>query len=525
MPPFDLLNTPVQETVRLVSTHLSRLATANDGVPGRQHLTRFHARTIPSIDILGYASRILKYAPCGNECFLAMLIYLERMGDPSRRILTGGFRGRSICGEKIAESQRRQPAPSMDVVVIDSYNVHRLMVTGIMLAVKFLSDVFFTNLHMSRVGGLPVHELNQLEVEFLMLNDFNLSVGIEELQYCGDRLLEVVTSPETVDRVLSDRQNSSVPSDRRADTRPSPPRSDQHSQPSVFPTTPDRPKNVDNVHTDRSMSGPHHVPGKGIVPPPAENVYSVALPRGHPLAPNIPYDFAPREPEYSQQRVGSTFPEQHFSSPPPCLEPRYIAEPLSSSLPFDFRDSFSPPPLSACISMKRGTSWHSSSASVCSTGDTLGYRRSTGHYSHIQSSPRHFHPYARSSYKSRHDSSPRLRTCSPRWNAPSPTPSRNNMVTGSVTYQSPPYSPPNAPVPQKPRHLVLPDIRTYIPHDQRFPPAINTYSLSHTHPSQSDHLPLSSPARLDLPAPYERNAAREPLIRVLRSAFEEESEW
>ncbi|KAF7726757.1 hypothetical protein EC973_008445 [Apophysomyces ossiformis] len=72
---------------------------------------------------------------------------------------------------------------------IDSYNIHRLVISGIMVASKFFSDVFFTNSRYAKVGGLPVAELNALELEFLHLNDFNLNVSIEELQQYGDQLL------------------------------------------------------------------------------------------------------------------------------------------------------------------------------------------------------------------------------------------------------------------------------------------------------------------------------------------------
>jgi hypothetical protein len=39
------------------------------------------------------------------------------------------------------------------------------------------------------VGGLPVSELNALELEFLRLNNYNLFVTIEELQKYGDNIL------------------------------------------------------------------------------------------------------------------------------------------------------------------------------------------------------------------------------------------------------------------------------------------------------------------------------------------------
>lgn len=41
------------------------------------------------------------------------------------------------------------------------------------------------------MGGLPVSELNSLELEFLKLNSFNLTVSISELQKYGDQLLKV----------------------------------------------------------------------------------------------------------------------------------------------------------------------------------------------------------------------------------------------------------------------------------------------------------------------------------------------
>ncbi|CAO3607347.1 unnamed protein product [Cunninghamella echinulata] len=72
---------------------------------------------------------------------------------------------------------------------IDSFNIHRLIIAGVMIASKLFSDVFFTNTRYAKVGGLPVSELNVLELEFLALNNYNLFVTVEEFQYYGDQLL------------------------------------------------------------------------------------------------------------------------------------------------------------------------------------------------------------------------------------------------------------------------------------------------------------------------------------------------
>ncbi|KAG0217175.1 hypothetical protein BGX31_000337, partial [Mortierella sp. GBA43] len=62
------------------------------------------------------------------------------------------------------------------------------------------------------VGGLPVSELNQLEVEFLTLNNFALAISIEELQTYGDQLMKHWMCEEVANRGPDDeRPSPSVP--------------------------------------------------------------------------------------------------------------------------------------------------------------------------------------------------------------------------------------------------------------------------------------------------------------------------
>ena len=124
-------------------------------------ITRFHARTIPSIDLRGYLSRILKYAPCSPDCFLATLVYLERISVSSTTSSTTG----SLVGDDGDDGEQgwvTQDIPGQPrhltkhKMVLSSYNIHRLLIAGTLIAVKFLSDVFYTNLHMSRTYSSPL---------------------------------------------------------------------------------------------------------------------------------------------------------------------------------------------------------------------------------------------------------------------------------------------------------------------------------------------------------------------------------
>ena len=91
--------------------------------------------------------------------------------------------------------------------VVDSFNIHRLVIAGVTCASKFFSDIFYTNSRYAKVinpptrrsyvvannrqvGGLPLPELNHLELQFLLLNDFRLSVPVEELEAYGTMLVE-----------------------------------------------------------------------------------------------------------------------------------------------------------------------------------------------------------------------------------------------------------------------------------------------------------------------------------------------
>lgn len=141
------------------------LTTASRGALSTSTSTlTFHARNIPTISLEAYLLRILKYCPTTNEVFLSLLVYFDRMSK-----LSAEATGRSF--------------------VIDSYNIHRLVIAGVTVASKFFSDVFYTNSRYAKVGGLPQSELNQLELQFLLLNDFRLVIPKEEMQRYAEQLV------------------------------------------------------------------------------------------------------------------------------------------------------------------------------------------------------------------------------------------------------------------------------------------------------------------------------------------------
>jgi hypothetical protein len=48
-----------------------------------------------------------------------------------------------------------------------------MLLTAQVIASKYLDDFYFKNSYYANVGGIPLQMLNQLEIEFLTLINFN----------------------------------------------------------------------------------------------------------------------------------------------------------------------------------------------------------------------------------------------------------------------------------------------------------------------------------------------------------------
>lgn len=153
--------------VRVLSAVLERLVAVNNNLVkvGPSHVTKFHALKPPSISILHYLERINKYASCSTECFILALIYIDRMIQRNSFHLT-------------------------------DLNVHRVVVTSVLLAAKFFDDAYYNNAYYAKVGGVLVAEMNSLEVEFLFRINFSLHVSPDVFKkYHAELISHAVATP------------------------------------------------------------------------------------------------------------------------------------------------------------------------------------------------------------------------------------------------------------------------------------------------------------------------------------------
>lgn len=235
------------------ASHVKQAQAQNEGSASEHSMSplsssvlAFHGKNVPAITILSYLTRIHKYCPTTFEVFLSLLVYFDRMTERVNDIVmkaeeakksgrpldlvqadvtmrddddessdsdealdedladddsdsdveersgrTGGSTSAgkpSGGGSKVVEAVSAASQPTF--FVVDSFNIHRLIIAGVTCASKFFSDVFYTNSRYAKVGGLPLAELNHLEIQFLLLNDFRLAIQVEDLEAYATMLVE-----------------------------------------------------------------------------------------------------------------------------------------------------------------------------------------------------------------------------------------------------------------------------------------------------------------------------------------------
>ncbi|XP_021279686.1 cyclin-U4-1 [Herrania umbratica] len=160
--------------ITFLSSLLQKVAESND-VNGQfqpQKISVFHGLTRPTISIQNYLDRIYKYANCSPSCFIVAYVYLDRF------------------------AQRQTSLP------INSFNVHRLLITSVMVAAKFMDDIFRGNRQVSSPSirsilqyalsscsyGLLVYSMSRFEAEFSVIADSEMNpfpfMEIREFHRC-----------------------------------------------------------------------------------------------------------------------------------------------------------------------------------------------------------------------------------------------------------------------------------------------------------------------------------------------------
>lgn len=196
----DTLN---RNAIERNASHVKQAQAQNDGSakehnmsPFSSSVLAFHGKNVPAITILSYLSRIHKYCPTTFEVFLSLLVYFDRMTERVNEIVMKDQEEKKMAQRDVAmkdateakaddssdsdhlddrelvddesdsddevtngnsDRRNRNGASSVAVTsqptffVVDSFNIHRLIIAGVTCASKFFSDVFYTNSRYAKV--------------------------------------------------------------------------------------------------------------------------------------------------------------------------------------------------------------------------------------------------------------------------------------------------------------------------------------------------------------------------------------
>lgn len=104
-----ILSSALEKCIQKNEKRLKGSSSSSSSSSQKEVITVFHGSRAPALSIRQYIERIFKYSNCSPSCFVVAYIYLEKFLHQKDIHLT-------------------------------SLNVHRLLITSFMLAVKFVED-------------------------------------------------------------------------------------------------------------------------------------------------------------------------------------------------------------------------------------------------------------------------------------------------------------------------------------------------------------------------------------------------
>ena len=128
-----------------ISTILTEISGQNSNIEYNPD-DPFSTKSPSNVTLQYFFGRIKKYTQIEKSTLISILIYADRM------CTTSG-------------------------IILNPHNIHRIILGCLLLAIKYNEDVYFTNEHYAKVGGVSLEEINHLEYFSFLLLDFNLFIS------------------------------------------------------------------------------------------------------------------------------------------------------------------------------------------------------------------------------------------------------------------------------------------------------------------------------------------------------------
>lgn len=117
----------------------------------KQNKMIFSSNSIPNISINDYLIRIQTYSEIEKSTLIISLILIDHTCKKSG-------------------------------LVLNYYNIHRLLFGAILVSIKYNEDAYYDNKFYSEIAGVKLKELKLIEYAILELNDFNVYINVKEYE-------------------------------------------------------------------------------------------------------------------------------------------------------------------------------------------------------------------------------------------------------------------------------------------------------------------------------------------------------
>lgn len=134
----------IANSINLVLTELIDINHKNSKNLNSTEIDIFNSKVIPNISILDYLNRIIDYSDIEENTLILGLIYID----------------------KIAKK-----------ITITKYNIHTILISCIIIAIKYYEDEIYSNSFYAQIAGIKVEELLQLELKISILLDFKFFIS------------------------------------------------------------------------------------------------------------------------------------------------------------------------------------------------------------------------------------------------------------------------------------------------------------------------------------------------------------
>ena len=125
----------------------------------QQSNSPFSSDVIPAITLNEYLLRICTFTQIENEILITAFIFVDRIS-------------------------------SLGNIMLNEYNVHRILFTSVLLAIKYNEDIHFTMEYYAGIAGIDVKNLFTLEYEFTKVVNYCFYISDDEFENHKNYLLE-----------------------------------------------------------------------------------------------------------------------------------------------------------------------------------------------------------------------------------------------------------------------------------------------------------------------------------------------